>query len=309
MINVVFFGSSAFGLPSIERLAGDRRFQIVGVVSQPDRPTGRMKILTPTPASVLAQARSGPLLRPESLRSEAAQQAIMNLQPDLFLVAAYGLILPAELLAAVGRKAINIHASLLPKYRGASPIAAAIFDGAKETGVSLMAMSPRLDDGPTIGKWAVPITPTTTAPRLTEQLAEVAAQHINETLVSYMADQLPMTPQPEDEATYSPKLTRESGRATWVDAQQEERRIRAYDPWPGCWTTWRGKRLRLLAVTTKPETLPGQPGTIVQGDGAWGILCQAGVLVPSLVQRDGGKPQPAATLQSLPDLIGSVLGT
>lgn len=306
---VVFFGTSAFGLPSFEQVQGDTRFDIVAVVTQPPKPTGRHQLLTPTPVAEWATPHQLQLLTPATLKTEEIQNTLRDLQADVFLVASYGLILPQGVLDIPVEGCINIHASLLPRYRGASPIAAAILNGDTATGITFMVMDAGCDTGPILSQLPCPITPQDTRISLEQRLAEVAASNIVPTLISRLNKKIDSRTQPNQGVSLAPRLKRQDGLAVWQDAARLERQTRAYQPWPGLWTTWNATEIKILTATTESGQ-PSEPaGTIVVRDGSWAIACERGYLIPTAVQFSGKKPQPADTIPgSYPNFIGSRLG-
>jgi len=288
MKRLIFFGSSDFGLPSLERLMHDKHWQVVGVVSQPARPVGRGQIMTPTPVASFATSHGLLLYTPPSIRNPESTAWMKAQRPDAFLVAAYGLIVPPAILDLVAGHAINIHASLLPKYRGAAPIQASIFHGDPVSGISFMVMTPQLDDGPIIEQYPVPIEPQERALALQHRLSQIAAEHITDVMARVTHDTLMPTPQNESDATYAPKLTREDGRCLWDDATSEVRRLRAYDPWPGCWTMLGEERVQILDATAIETTSGKVPGSIVEVSGQLGVACTSGVFIPTKLRRKTG---------------------
>jgi methionyl-tRNA formyltransferase len=230
---IVFMGTPDFAVPALTALIKSE-YQVMGVVTQPDRPSGRGKKLTPSAVKVVAEAANLPVLQPETLKDEEAKQALAALQPDLIVVAAFGQILRQEVLELPRHGCLNIHASLLPRWRGAAPVAAAILAGDAETGVTLMKMDVSLDTGPMIAHQALPITPDHTTETLTAVLAEVGATLLLDTLPDWLAGQIEAQPQDNNLATFAPRLKKEAGRIDWTQpAVLIERQVRAFDPWPG----------------------------------------------------------------------------
>lgn len=310
MIRIVLFGSSAFGLPSFMALARWPTVEIAAVVSQPDRPVGRGGRSQPTPISAWAKGESLPLLVSATLKDLSAVERLGRLGADMFLVAAYGLILPADVLRLPRRFAVNIHASLLPRHRGASPVAAAILAGDAQTGVSLMVMDEGIDTGPVIATHAAAIRPDDTTPELERRLAELAGQTIVNDLTDFLAGRRTPQPQPATGATYARRLKKDDGRAAWDSGQRLERMIRAYAPWPGVWTTWRDRTIKILQASFQPESVAASPGTVVvvTSPPGWAIACADGLLRPQRIQFAGRRPQAAASVPgSYPGFVGSRL--
>jgi methionyl-tRNA formyltransferase len=249
-------GSPAFAVPSLEGLltAGH---EIALVLAQPDRPAGRGRQPTPPPVAAFARERGLPLFQPPSLKPPDAFARVREARPDVIVVAAYGLILRREVLDLPRLGAVNVHASLLPRHRGAAPISAAILAGDRETGICLMQMEVGLDTGPVLACRATPIDPTDDTPTLTERLALVGRDLLVETLPKLAAGQI--TPEPQDDrlATYAPKIQREDARLDWSKSAVElERQVRAYRGWPDAFTSWQGKGLKVLAAHVSEGDLP-----------------------------------------------------
>ena len=279
-MRIAFMGSPDFAVPALQALhrAGH---DIAAVYSQPARPAGRGQAVTPCPVHRAAEALGLPVRTPARLRSDpAAQAAFAALGLDAAVVAAYGLILPQIMLDAPKHGCFNIHASLLPRWRGAAPIQAAILAGDPETGITIMRMNAGLDTGPTLLRESVPVTPVTTTATLHDILATMGAALILAALESLPHPQ----PQPDAGATYAPKLTRADGRIDWRQpAMTIERRIRAFDPWPGTFTTLAGAPFKILAAKSAGGS--GVPGTAL--DDALCIACGADAIRLTKIQIPG----------------------
>ena len=287
-MRLAFMGSPDFAVPALRALHGAGH-AIAGVWCQPPKPAGRGYGVRPCPVHLAAQRLGLPVHTPRRLRDDAAgQAAFAALRLDAAVVAAYGLILPQAMLDAPTRGCLNIHASLLPRWRGASPIHAAILHGDAETGVSIMQMDAGLDTGPVLLREAVPINATTTAATLHDVLAELGAR----LLLQALAENPPATPQPGEGVTYAPKLTREDGRIDWRrDAVAIERQVRAFDPWPGSFTLLAGVILKVLAAEVVAAS--GPAGTVL--DDRLTVACGSGALRPTRVQLSGRPAMPAET--------------
>jgi len=301
-LRLAFMGSPAFAVPALHALhaAGHT---IAAVYSQPPRPAGRGNRLTPCPVHAAAEALGLPVRTPVRLRRDLdAQGAFAALDLDAAVVAAYGLILPQAMLDAPRRGCLNIHASLLPRWRGAGPIQAAVLAGDAETGITVMQMDAGLDTGAMLLRQAVPIGPDTTAADLLDTLAMLGAHMI----VHALQDMPPPVPQPEDGATYAPKLTRVDGRLDWtLPAAVLDRRVRGLQPWPGSWTMLGGEVLKVMRAV--PEAGSGPPGTVL--DAALLVACGTGALRLARVQRPGRAPMDAdALLRGFPVPPGTQLG-
>jgi methionyl-tRNA formyltransferase len=280
-------GSPDFAVPALRALH-DRGHDIVAVYCQPARPAGRGQAVRPCPVHAAAEALGLPVHTPARLRTAPeAWEAFAALDLDAAVVAAYGLILPPAMLAAPRRGCLNIHASLLPRWRGAAPIHAAILAGDAESGITIMQMDAGLDTGAMLAREAVPITPATTTARLHDTLALLGARMILEVL-----DHAPSSvPQPAEGVTYAPKLSRDDGRIDWSqDADALERRVRAFDPWPGTFTTLDGMVLKVLGA--EPAAGGGVPGTVL--DEVLTVACGVGALRLTRVQRAGRPAMDAA---------------
>jgi len=261
---IVFMGSPDFALPVLRRLL-ESGHEVVAVYTQPDRPAGRGRALQAPPAKTLALARGVPVFQPASVSAPDSVQELARLAPDLIVIAAYGQILRQPVLDIPRRGVLNVHASLLPRHRGAAPVAAAILAGDKETGVTIMRTELALDAGPILVQRRVPISPHDTAGTLTERLAEAGADLVMEVLPAWLEGSLSPTPQDASQATYAPALRKEDGRVDWgLPAEDVWRRVRAFAPWPGAFTYLDGKPLRLLDTWPLAVDHQGQPaGTVV----------------------------------------------
>lgn len=295
-LRVIFLGSPAFAILPLERLVADPRYQVAGVVTQPDRPAGRGKMPVATPIKQAALRLGLPVLTPETLRDPAAVAALAKLRPDVGVVAAYGEILRRDVLAIPPLGYVNIHPSLLPLYRGPSPVAGAILNGDAETGVTIMLIDAKMDAGPILAQRAVPLPPDARTGSLTQELFAIGADMLVETLDAYAAGAI--TPQPQDHtrATFTKLLSREDGIIDWTQpAAVIERMTRAYDPWPGATTTWRGAPLKIIAarvITDRRGDAP--PGTLLDTAEGLAVTTGEGLLLLETVQPAGKRPIPAA---------------
>jgi len=254
-------GSSSFSLPALRVLAGE--YEVAAVVTRPDRPAGRFRHLRPSPVKALALERGLPLWQPETLRTPEARERLQALSPQVIVVAAYGEILRPEVLDLPPYGCLNLHPSLLPRWRGPSPVAAAILAGDRETGVTVIRMDAGMDSGPILAQEALPLSGQERQGELSVRLAEMAADLLRRTLPAWLAGEIVPRPQEEERATYCRPLRKEDGQVDWTrPAVYIERMVRAYDPWPGTYTFLRGRRLYIWRATALPETLPGPPGTI-----------------------------------------------
>lgn len=242
-------GSPDFALPALRLLA--QTYRVVGVVTQPDRASGRGRELKAPPVKSLAQDLNVPIIQPERLREPEAMAQLKAWNPDLIVVAAFGQILKKDVLELPQYGCINVHASLLPRWRGAAPINAAVLAGDEETGVTIMKMDVGLDTGPMLAKRSLRIKPDDTTGSLIEALSTLGADLLIETLPGYIDGKVTLKSQPEDGVTYAPMLKKEDGRLDFEKPAVElERRIRAMNPWPGAWFEWNGAPLKVLKART-----------------------------------------------------------
>ncbi|HEY2617309.1 MAG TPA: methionyl-tRNA formyltransferase [Acetobacteraceae bacterium] len=301
-MRLAFMGSPDFAVPALRAVRGAGH-EIAAVFCQPPKPAGRGHSLRPSPVQVEAERLGLPVRTPARLRGDAAEQAAFAaLGLDAAVVAAYGLILPQAMLDAPRLGCLNIHASLLPRWRGAAPIQAAVLAGDADTGVTIMQMDAGLDTGPMLLREAVAITATTTAAVLHDVLAAIGARLV----LRALAEDPIAVAQPQTGVTYAPKLTRDAGRIDWRrDAVDIERQVRAFDPWPGTFTSLRGAVLKVLAVALAVGS--GPPGMVL--DERLAVACGAGALRPTRVQL-AGRPAMAADafLRGHPVPVGTILG-
>lgn len=292
-MKIVFMGTAELSCASLEKLAATPDVSVVAVVTQPDKPKGRDLKLTPSPVKVLAQQLGLPVLQPLKARDENFIAQLRELNPDLIVVVAYGQILPQRLLDVPPHGCLNVHTSLLPKYRGAAPIQWAIADGEAETGVTIMKMDAGLDTGPMLATRRTPILPTDDSQVLHDRLAQLGADLLAETIPAHVAGKIPPQPQPAEGATYAAKIKKDDGRIDWAwPAQKIWNRLRAFTPWPGGFTFLAAEpKPQLLKIwKTEPVDRSGQPGSVLAADKT-GILvgCGQGALRILELQREGGK--------------------
>ena len=261
---ILFWGTPEFATPPLRALLGEGH-DVIGVVTQPDRPQGRSRsTLVPSPIKVIAEEEGIPVFQPAQPRDPEVLETLRALAPDLSVVVAYGHILSRAIIELPTMGTWNIHASLLPRWRGAAPIQAAILAGDSESGVTIMRMVPRLDAGAILLQAPTPLLPDETGGELTERLSELGALALIEALtLASLGPALTETPQDESRVTYAPKIDRDSARLRWTaPAVEVARAIRAYDPRPGAWTTLRGVDTRLSGVTLVPDAA-AEPGTVL----------------------------------------------
>jgi len=237
-------GSPDFALPTLRALA--QRYEIAGVVTQPDRASGRGRELKPPSVKVLAQDLNIPIIQPEKLKQPEAMEQLRAWNPDLIVVAAFGQILRKDVLDLPRFGCLNVHASLLPRWRGAAPINAALLHGDEETGVTIMKMDVGLDTGPILSQRSIRLTPDDTAGSVFDSLSHLGADQLIETLPDYLSGKIQPVPQPEEGATYAPMLKKEEARLDFTrPAEELERRVRAFNPWPGAFMDFDGAMLKI----------------------------------------------------------------
>ncbi|HET9913325.1 MAG TPA: methionyl-tRNA formyltransferase [Anaerolineales bacterium] len=287
MTSVVFMGSPDFALPTLRALAG--QYELVGVVTQPDRASGRGRELKPPPVKLLAQELNAPIIQPEKLKQPEAMERLRAWNPDLIVVAAFGQILRKEVLELPRFGCINVHASLLPRWRGAAPINAAILHGDEETGITIMKMDVGLDTGPILSQRSIRLTRDDTAGSVTKLLSRLGADLLIETLPGYLSGEIQPVPQPEEGSTYAPMLKKEEGKLDFTrPAEELERRVRAFNPWPGAFMDFDGMLLKVhRAHVESGEAEAGQ--RLVYRDQP-AIGAGGGLLILDEVQPAGKKP-------------------
>ncbi|HET9796324.1 MAG TPA: methionyl-tRNA formyltransferase [Thermoanaerobaculia bacterium] len=295
-LRIVFFGTPEFAVPSLARLAAEPGFRITLAVTQPDRPAGRHADPIAPPVARVARDRGIPLLQPERLRgSPDVLERLRAERPEAIVVVAYGKILPPEILAIPRLGCVNVHGSLLPRHRGASPVQAAILAGDRTTGVSTMRMTEGLDEGPVYLVREIPVLPEDTAATLAPRLSAAGADLLVETILGIASGKLVARPQ-EGEPTYCRAIRRTDGEIDWtLPAAEIARRLRAFTPWPGVFTSLEGERVKILEAREGAAGRPGAPGTIEAAERGVTVVCGSGTsLVVDRVQREGRKPVPAA---------------
>ncbi|MGC8879455.1 MAG: methionyl-tRNA formyltransferase [Anaerolineae bacterium] len=295
---VVFMGTPEFALPSLQVLLDT--CQVVGVVTQRERPSGRGLQTRPSPVHVMAMQHHLPVITPPSLRRDDVVEQLRSWQADVIVVAAFGMLLPLAVLELPPHGCINVHASLLPRWRGAAPVAAAILAGDERTGVTLMQMDAGLDSGPIIRQAELPIAPDDTQGTLTHKLSQLGASLLGQTLPDWLAGRIVPRPQDEAQVTWAPPLKKEQGRICWEQpALFIERQVRAFHPWPGTFTEWRGVPLKILKVRAIPalpevtDPLAHPPGTVVTTPEGVCVVTSAGLVQLSEVQLAGRRPMTA----------------
>jgi len=312
-LRVIFMGTPEFAVPCLERLILNH-YQVVAVYTQPDKPAGRGCSLVSPPVKRVALTWKLPVVQPVSLNGAEAVAQLAEFHPDVIVVAAFGQILPPSVLDIPSYRCINVHPSLLPRFRGASPVAAAILAGDEFTGVSIMLMDRGLDTGPVLSRAQIPISPQDTTGSLAAKLSQIAAWLLQEVLVRWTKGELSPRPQNEAEATYCSSIAKAEGEIDWhLPALDIWRRVRAFNPWPGCYTQWRGGQLKIIEVVPLPEETRLEAGRAVAltpaRDGAvFGIYTGDGILGVLRVQAEGKQAMSAAEfLRGQKQFIGAIL--
>ncbi len=293
-LRVYFLGSGLIAIPVLGKLLASDFIDLVGCGTQPDRPQGRKRRMTATPVGQFCEENNLAVDKPDSANSPDFLERLRSLQPDLVLVFAFGQILAKQLLNLPPLGCVNIHASLLPKYRGAAPVNAAILAGDKTTGITLMRMTRGLDSGPIFRCFELAMTGKETAPELSDRLANLAADS-TEDVLREIADGLQPVPQNHDEASHAPKITKEDGQINWeTSADHVERMVRAYTPWPGAYFFLRASRKTRRITITQASVIDDEanhaPGEIIQADKhAWIVACGTGAIKINKLIPEGKK--------------------
>ncbi len=308
-MRVVYFGTPAFAAPTLEALARDSRFDVRLVVTQPDRPAGRGRKLESSAVAATARALGLPLYQPASLRTAEAREPLAEAEADLFVVAAFGLIFGKATLALPRLACLNLHGSLLPSYRGASPVQAAILAGDAVTGITLMKMDAGLDTGDAIATIEEPILTDDTTESLMARLAAAGAKLALEAIPAYAAGDLAPVPQPSHGATVTRTIAKADGWIDWTDsATAIERRVRAMWPWPRAWTTFDGAPLQIHRGSVNTAPPEAVPGTLQKRDGGLVVACGADALRLEVVQPAGRSAMSGAAFVSGRRIDAGVLG-
>jgi methionyl-tRNA formyltransferase len=302
---IVFMGTPEFAVPTLKRLI--EHHTVIGVVTQPDRPAGRNRQIQQSPVKQLALAAGIPLFQPEKLRRPEAIEELKRWSPDVYVVAAFGQILPQAVLDIPQYGSINVHASLLPRWRGAAPIQAAIRAGDAASGITIMKMDAGLDTGPILSQRAVPLAPDETGQSLHDKLAVLGGELLIETLPGYLSGEIVPQPQDDSLATYAPTIKKEEGLIDWTQsAESIERLVRAFTPWPGTYTFWDGQQLKIHSGTIGHGE--AAPGRVIETAHGIAIGTGSGLFFPKTLQLPGGRPLPVEDfIRGRPNLIGAQL--
>jgi len=307
-LRVVFAGTPEFAVPALKALAQSRH-PVVAVYTQPDRPAGRGRKLTASAVKSAAQRLDLPIEQPATLKDAAIARSLEAYAPDVMVVVAYGLILPQAVLELPPKGCVNVHASLLPRWRGAAPIERALLAGERETGISIMRMEAGLDTGPVFARFPIAIRSDDTAGGLRDRLAALGARAIVEVIESICAGTARAEPQDSAAATYANKLEKAEARIDWRQPAEEiERRVRAFNPWPVAESRWKGEQLRVWAAHVVEREVAARPGTIIESAGAvLAVACGINALALDVVQLAGRRAMPAEKFLAAHDPSGVVL--
>ena len=293
-VRVVFMGTPVFAVPILEGLVA-QGYNVVGVVTQPDKPAGRGQQVAISPVKSAALARGLPVWQPKGFRRPEAAEHLRALAPQVIVVAAYGHLLPPAVLAIPPLGCLNVHASLLPRHRGAAPISAAILAGDAVTGVTIMRLDAGMDTGDFLAQAQLPILPDDTTVSLSERLARLGATLLLAMLPRWAAGEIVPQPQEHAQATYTHPVRKEDGQINWHrPAMEIERQVRAYFPWPSAHTTWQGRRLQIWRATAWSDGVPGEPGDVVLRNSDLTVVTGEGILILHELQMEGRRPLPAA---------------
>jgi methionyl-tRNA formyltransferase len=324
MLRIIYMGTPQFAVPALQALIDNASpsallpegYEIVTVVTRPDKPSGRGRDVVFSPVKQTALAHDIPVWQPGSFKKIENSQALAAYHADLYIVAAFGQILPQAVLDVPRYGTLNIHASLLPRYRGADPIAESILQGDEKTGVSIMLLDAGIDTGPVLLQRSIAITDEETTGSLTGKLAELGAQALLEALPLWITNKIDATPQDEQSASHTRMLKKEDGLIDWNQpAAVLARKVRAYQPWPGAYTHWQGKILKIIAATpsatTTNETTPGIARIHAEaGHKVLAITTGSGLLLITHLQLEGKKALSSDEfLRGYPQISGQIVGT
>ncbi len=306
---IIFIGTSAFGLPAFQALINDSDFEIVLVITQPDKPAGRKQIITSSPIKIEAEKNNLTVLQPEQIMD--IREKISLLKPDLIIAIAYAQLIPREILNIPKYGCLNLHGSLLPKYRGAAVIAAAILNGEPQTGLTVIKMDQGLDTGPILAQLAVAISDGETAGSLHDKLAAASRNFLISTVKKYLSGKIEPKPQDNALASYVKTLAKADGLVDWSKSAAElDRFIRAMTPWPCAWTWWNGQQLKIIAAQSQPiEINSYKPGKTFKYNRGLAVQCGRDALIIKKLQLEGKNELSSEEfLRGQKNFMGSVLG-
>ena len=308
-IKIIFIGTAEFGLPIFNALAEDENFEIILAISQPDKPVGRKQIITSPPIKIAAEKNNITVLQPEYIID--IKEKISRLKPDLIIVAAYAQLIPEEILNLPKYGCLNLHASLLPKYRGAAIIQAAILNGDEQTGLTIIKMDKGLDTGPILAQIAINIDSKDTAGTLYNKLSGASADFLIKTLKKYLAGKITPEPQNSSQASYVKILAKSDGLINWSKpAAYLEKFIRAMNPWPVAWTWWDGKQTKIISAQSQTiEINSYKPGKTLKYNSGLAVQCGRDALIITSLQLEGKNALTSEEfLRGYKDFIGNILG-
>jgi len=296
MMRIVFCGTPSFSVPTLKHLLAQKDFEIVGVITQPDRPRGRGGEISFSPVKEAALAANVTVHQPEKIRAPEVQELLQGLAPDCIVIIAYGQIIPAKLLPIPKLGWINLHASLLPKYRGAAPINWAIVNGETRTGLTTMRIDAGMDTGDMLLQHEIGIGPKETAPELAARMAEIGAPLMAETLLGLAAGTIAPKQQNQAEASYAPILKKEDGRIDWKrPAMEIYNRLRGFQPWPGAYSSFRGQSCNFRGELAPGEVSDAAPGTILAKKNELLVVCGDATVLRLLTVKVEGRKEVSAT--------------
>lgn len=287
-LKIIFFGTPDFAVPFLKLLLTDKNFLVTGVVTQPDKPTGRKQILSPSPVKIFAQENKLPVLQPTDLKTDKGFIAeLKKLAPDFLLVVAFGQILPPAILDLAQHGNINVHPSLLPQYRGASPVQAAILNGEEKIGISIILMDKKMDHGPILAQTEIKLTGEETNESLHQRLAEIGAPLLLKTTLAFWQKEIAPQPQDDGAATFCQTVKKEEAKINWQETAIEiERKVRAFYPWPATWANFGDKRLKIFPPV-KIIKAEKKPGEIFVREKQLAVGCGQDALLLSTLQLEG----------------------
>ncbi len=289
-MKIVFFGTPEFSVPFLKELFLNPEIEVTAALTQPDKPVGRKGILTAPAVKVFAAENNIPVLQFKSLKTEEAQQELSKLKADIFVVVAYGKIIPSNILNLPPKGNINVHPSLLPRHRGPSPMQGAILDNDDETAVSIMLLNEGMDTGPVLAQTKIKLDRNETYTSLQHKVHAIGPKLLVETLCKWMKDEITASPQDDSLSTTTSLLTKEDGKIDWKEsAETIERKMRAYTPWPGVWFQWNNKRIKVLKSIVS-EDLGTEIGKVIKTDDRILVVCGNGASLELFEIQPEGKP-------------------
>lgn len=306
---IIFIGTAEFGLPAFKAIILDSDFEVVLVITQPDKPVGRKQIIISSPIKIEAEKNHITVLQPKNIFD--IREKILMLKPDLIFTVAYAQLIPEKILNIPKQGCLNLHASLLPKYRGAAIIQAAILNADKQTGLTIIKMDKRLDTGPILAQISLPITGDDTAGSLYDKLSLLSADFTVKTIKKYLLGKITPQPQNQELLSYAKALTKADGLIDWSKpAEILERFVRAMSPWPMAWTWWQGKQIKIISVQNRTiEINSYKPGKTFKYNNGLAVQCGRDALIIKQLQLEGKNVMPSAEfLRGQKDFMGSVLG-